>query len=36
VENANLDGSRIAIDFGFEIPAAYGGETGDYRRASDR
>ncbi len=33
VELARLDGSRIVIAFAFEIPAAYGGETGDYRRA---
>jgi len=33
VELARLDGSRIVIVFAFEIPAAYGGETGDYRRA---
>ena len=33
VELAKLDGSRIAVVFGSEIPAAYGGETGDYRRA---
>ena len=33
VELAKLDGSRIVVVFGFEIPAAYGGETGDYRRA---
>ena len=33
VELAKLDGSRIVIVFAYEIPAAYGGETGDYRRA---
>jgi len=33
VELARLDGSRVVIVFAFEIPAAYGGETGDYRRA---
>lgn len=33
VELARLDGSLIVVVFGFEIPAAYGGETGDYRRA---
>jgi nucleotide-binding universal stress UspA family protein len=26
-------GARIIVAFAFEIPAAYGGETGDYRRA---
>ena len=36
VELAKLDGSRIAVVFGSEIPAAYGGETGDYRRAVRR
>jgi nucleotide-binding universal stress UspA family protein len=33
VEIARLDGSSIVIVVGYEIPAAYGGETGDYRRA---
>ena len=33
VELAQLEGARIAVVFAFEIPAAYGGETGDYRRA---
>ena len=33
VELARLTGSRIVVVFAFEIPAAYGGETGDYRRA---
>jgi nucleotide-binding universal stress UspA family protein len=33
VDLAKLDGSRLIIVFGFEIPAAWGGETGDYRRA---
>jgi nucleotide-binding universal stress UspA family protein len=33
IELAHLDGSRVVIVFAFEIPAAYGGETGDYRRA---
>jgi nucleotide-binding universal stress UspA family protein len=33
IELARLDGSRLVIVFAFEIPAAYGGETGDYRRA---
>ncbi|HXY80077.1 MAG TPA: universal stress protein [Gaiellaceae bacterium] len=32
-ELARLDGSQVVIVFAFEIPAAYGGETGDYRRA---
>ena len=36
VELAKLDGSRIVVVFGSEIPAAYGGETGDYRRAVER
>ena len=33
VELAKLDGSKLVIVFGYEIPAAWGGETGDYRRA---
>ncbi len=33
VELAKLDGSKVVVVFGYEIPAAYGGETGDYRRA---
>jgi nucleotide-binding universal stress UspA family protein len=33
VELAKLDGSRLIVVFGYEIPAAWGGETGDYRRA---
>ena len=33
VELAKLEGARIAVVFAYEIPAAYGGETGDYRRA---
>jgi nucleotide-binding universal stress UspA family protein len=33
VELAKLEAARIIIVFAYEIPAAYGGETGDYRRA---
>jgi nucleotide-binding universal stress UspA family protein len=33
VELAQLEGARIVVVFAYEIPAAYGGETGDYRRA---
>jgi nucleotide-binding universal stress UspA family protein len=33
VEVAQLEGARIVVVFAYEIPAAYGGETGDYRRA---
>ena len=33
IDLAKLDGSVIVVVFGYEIPAAYGGETGDYRRA---
>jgi nucleotide-binding universal stress UspA family protein len=33
VELAKLDGSKLVVVFAYEIPAAYGGETGDYRRA---
>jgi nucleotide-binding universal stress UspA family protein len=33
VELAKIDGSRIVVVFAYEIPAAWGGETGDYRRA---
>ena len=33
VELAKLEGARIVLVFAYEIPAAYGGETGDYRRA---
>jgi len=33
IELAQLEGARILIVFAYEIPAAYGGETGDYRRA---
>lgn len=33
VDLAKLDGSKLVIVFGYEIPAAWGGETGDYRRA---
>ncbi len=32
-ELAKLEGARIVVVFAYEIPAAYGGETGDYRRA---
>ena len=32
-EIASCEGARIAICFAYEIPAAYGGATGDYRRA---
>ena len=30
---AKLENARVVVVFAFEIPAAYGGETGDYRRA---
>jgi nucleotide-binding universal stress UspA family protein len=33
VEVAKLENARLVVVFGYEIPAAYGGETGDYRRA---
>lgn len=33
IELATLEGARIVVVFAYEIPAAYGGETGDYRRA---
>jgi len=33
VELAKLEGARIVVVFAYEIPAAYGGETGEYRRA---
>jgi nucleotide-binding universal stress UspA family protein len=33
IELAQLIQARIVIVFGYEIPAAYGGETGEYRRA---
>jgi len=33
VELASLEGALVAVCFAYEIPAAYGGETGDYRRA---
>ena len=33
VEVAKLESARIVVVFAYEIPAAYGGETGDYRRA---
>jgi nucleotide-binding universal stress UspA family protein len=32
-EITSLAGSKLVIVFGYEIPAAWGGETGDYRRA---
>ncbi len=32
IELAKLEGARIVLVFAYEIPAAYGGETGDYRR----
>jgi len=32
IELATLEGARIVVVFAYEIPAAYGGETGDYRR----
>ena len=32
VELAELENARIVVVFAYEIPAAYGGETGDYRR----
>ncbi len=33
VELVKVAGSKLVIVFAYEIPAAYGGETGDYRRA---
>jgi nucleotide-binding universal stress UspA family protein len=33
IELAKLETARIVVVFAYEIPAAYGGETGDYRRA---
>ena len=33
IEVAQLEAARIVVVFAYEIPAAYGGETGDYRRA---
>jgi nucleotide-binding universal stress UspA family protein len=33
IEVAKLEGAHVAVAFAYEIPAAYGGETGDYRRA---
>jgi len=33
IELAKLENARVVVVFAFEIPAAYGGETGDYRRA---
>ena len=32
IEVAQLEAARIVVVFAYEIPAAYGGETGDYRR----
>ena len=32
IELAKLEAARIVVVFAYEIPAAYGGETGDYRR----
>jgi nucleotide-binding universal stress UspA family protein len=32
VELASLEGALVAVCFAYEIPAAYGGETGEYRR----
>ena len=32
IELAKLESARIVVVFAYEIPAAYGGETGDYRR----
>jgi nucleotide-binding universal stress UspA family protein len=33
IELAKLESARIVVVFAYEVPAAYGGETGDYRRA---
>ena len=33
IELAQLESATIVVVFAYEIPAAYGGETGDYRRA---
>ena len=33
IELAKIEAARIVVVFAYEIPAAYGGETGDYRRA---
>jgi len=33
IEYARLIEAKLVVVFSFEIPAAYGGETGDYRRA---
>jgi nucleotide-binding universal stress UspA family protein len=33
VELASLEGALVVICFAYEIPASYGGETGEYRRA---
>jgi nucleotide-binding universal stress UspA family protein len=32
IDVAKRDGAKVVAVFGYEIPAAYGGETGDYRR----
>ncbi len=32
IEVAKLEAAHIVVVFAYEIPAAYGGETGDYRR----
>lgn len=32
IELAKLESARIVVVYAYEIPAAYGGETGDYRR----
>jgi len=36
VELAKLENARIVVVFAYEIPAAYGGETGEYRRTLRR
>ena len=33
---AQLEAARIVVVFAYEIPAAYGGETGDYRGVRER
>ena len=33
IDLAKLESARIVVVYAYEIPAAYGGETGDYRRA---
>jgi nucleotide-binding universal stress UspA family protein len=32
IELAKIEAARIVLVFAYEIPAAYGGETGEYRR----